>query len=50
MSANSAAGFSEDTSGPIEMRSGRACSPPVPGPPTSNNTQVSREGTPSSSG
>ena len=37
-------GMSEDPSETNNMRSGRACSPPVPGPPTTNNIQVTREG------
>ena len=50
MSANRAMGLSEETPEPNELRSGRACSPPVPGPPTTNNTQVTREGTGSNLG
>ena len=50
MSANRGAGLSEDTRESSDMRSGRACSPPVPGPPTANNTQVTREGASSSLG
>ena len=50
MNANRAAGLSEDTRESNNMRSGRACSPPVPGPPTANNTQVTREGATSSLG
>ena len=37
-------GMSDDPSETNNMRSGRACSPPVPGPPTANNIQVTREG------
>ena len=50
MSRNRAPGVPEEGSEPNDHRSGRACSPPVPGPPTTNNTQVTREGTSNGSG
>ena len=50
MSRNRGTGGPEEGSEPNDLRSGRACSPPVPGPPTTNNTQVTREGTSAGSG
>ena len=50
MNNSSAARFSEDTPRSTDQGySRRAGSPPVPGPPTTNNVQVSREGAPLSS-
>ena len=50
MSTNRTSGHSENTPETNELRPERASSPPVPGPPTTNNTQVTREGTGSSLG
>ena len=50
MSSNRESGHTEDSAGNNELRSARACSPPVPGPPTTNNIQVTREGNGSSLG
>ena len=50
MNADSTSEFTNDTPAEADMRLGGASSPPVPGSPTSNNTQVSREGLNSSYG